>query len=130
MTCPCGCGRAMGERTSANGHTMGCPCSPCIGRRNRRKGKRKQVAARIGLGLSSRHVLGGQEESWAGEWRCEVKAGVQVAPCVARFRAAWEQSEAAREPGDERPTVVVLMPDGSSDGVVMMRLSDWKDGTV
>jgi len=104
---------------------MGCSCTSCIGRRNRRKGKRKQLAARHGLGISSRHVLGGQEESWAGQWRIEVKAGDQTRPCVSRFRAAWDQSEAAREPDDERPIVVVLMGDGDSDGVVMVRLSDW-----
>jgi len=104
---------------------MRCSCAACVGRRNRRKGKRKQLAARHGLGISARHVLGGQEESWAGRWRVEVKAGVQTQPCVTRFNAARAQSDEAREPGDERPIVVVLMGDGSADGVVMLRLSDW-----
>ena len=105
---------------------MGCPCASCLGRRNRRKGKRKQLAARTGLGITARHVLGGQEESWAGAWAVEVKAGAQVRPCTSRFTAAWTQARAAQETGDERPVVIVLMPDGSSDGVVLMRLSDWQ----
>jgi len=78
------------------------------------------------MGIDARHVLGGQEESWAGKVRVECKAGAQTGPCVTRFKAAWKQSEAAREPGDLRPTVVVLMGDGSSDGIVMCRLSDWQ----
>lgn len=79
------------------------------------------------MGIDARHVLGGQEESWAGNVRVEVKSGnSQVGPCVTRFEAAHAQSEAAREPGDLRPTVVVLMGDGSSDGIVMVRLSEWK----
>ena len=123
--CPCGCGVALGARVSTNGHTMGCTCSSCIGRRNRRKGKRKQLAARHGLGISARHVLGGQEESWAGDVAVEVKAGAQTQPCVNRFGVAWRQADAARELGDERPIVVVLMGDGSSDGVVMLRMCDW-----
>jgi hypothetical protein len=59
--------------------------------------------------------------------RLEVKSGVQVAPIATRFRAAEQQSNAARSLGDVRPFVLVAMPDGDSDGLAIMRLSDFAD---
>ena len=36
-----------------------------------------------------------------------------------------EQSELARPIGDHRPFMLVVMPDGWSDGLVVMRLADY-----
>lgn len=124
--CACGCG-VEGPLRLANRHVRKwCKCPSCIGRRNRAGGRAKQTAARHGLGIVAAHMLAGQEESWRdARYAAEVKAGAQVMPCARRFYAAETQSLAAREPGDTRPTVVVLMPEGSTDGIVMVRLSAW-----
>jgi len=70
--------------------------------------------------VNSRH-----EEVWGGSCRVEMKAGKQVQPIATRFEAARAQSELARPMGDPRPFLMVAMPDGSSDGIVLMRLSDF-----
>ena len=91
------------------------------GKRNRAKGDSKARIARKRLGIggvNSRH-----EELWGGSLRLEVKAGAQIGPIVTRYRAAERQSEAARSHGDVRPFVMVCMPDGESDGLVVMKLS-------
>ncbi len=73
-------------------------------------------------GANTRH-----EELWGGVLRVEMKAGAQIEPIATRFRAASAQSEAARSVGDIRPFVLVAMPDGESDGLVVMRLSVLSD---
>jgi hypothetical protein len=101
----------------------GCGDPVARGRRNRAKGDGKARKARKALGLvgvNSRH-----EEHWGGAFRVEVKAGAQISPIFTRYRAAEHQSECARPLGDIRPFVMVAMPDGESDGLVVMRLSDF-----
>ena len=70
--------------------------------------------------MNSRH-----EEHWGGRFRIEVKAGAQVGPITTRFSAAQAQSEVARSYGDIRPFIMCAMPDGSNDGIVLMKLSDF-----
>lgn len=59
----------------------------------------------------------------------EVKSGAQIRAAV----TAWDRIEKqvlsnASDFGDRRkPTRAVLMPDGWSDGLVMVRLSVWSD---
>jgi hypothetical protein len=99
----------------------GCGDPVARGKRNRAKGDSKARVARKRLGIggvNSRH-----EELWGGSLRLEVKAGAQIGPIVTRYRAAERQSEAARSHGDVRPFVMVCMPDGESDGLVVMKLS-------
>ena len=67
------------------------------------------------------------EEHWGGRCRVEMKAGKQVAPIATRFELARAQSEAARPTGDVRPFLMVAMPEGTRDGIVLMRLSDFVD---
>jgi hypothetical protein len=55
--------------------------------------------------------------------RVEVKAGAQINPVWTRYRLAEEQSEAQRPFGDTRPFIMVAMPDGMNDGLVVFRLS-------
>jgi hypothetical protein len=56
-----------------------------------------------------------------------MKAGAQIKPAVTAFLRMEAQSEAQRPFGDNRPFVGVAMPDGSKDGIVMMRLSKLTD---
>lgn len=99
----------------------GCTDPVAVGKRNRAKGDGKARKARKMLGLvgvNSRH-----EEHWGGAYRIEVKAGIQIHPIETRFRQAEMQSQISRPLGDIRPFIMVAMPDGMQDGVVLMRLS-------
>lgn len=103
----------------------GCKDPVAVGKRNRAKGDGKARRARKALrltGVNSRH-----EEHWGGAFRCEVKAGVQVQPIETRFKLAEAQSQISRPLGDIRPFIMVAMPDGINDGVVLMRLSTFSD---
>lgn len=55
----------------------------------------------------------------------EMKAGKQVQPIATRFDLARAQSEEQRPIGDTRPFMMVAMPEGTKDGIVLMRLSDF-----
>ena len=119
--CPCGCG-LFGNITNQR-HVRGCVCNRCRGKRNRSKGDTKARKARKALGIggvNSRH-----EEVWGGALRVEVKAGAQIKPVVTAFLRCEVQSEQARPIGDHRPFMMVAMPDGWSDGLIVMRLSDY-----
>ena len=101
----------------------GCGDAVARGKRNRAKGDSKARRARKQLGLAgvnSRH-----EEHWGGALRVEVKAGAQVQPIETRFALAETQSAQAKAHGDIRPFVMVAMPDGMTDGIVLMRLSQF-----
>jgi hypothetical protein len=60
-------------------------------------------------------------------FRVEVKAGGQVGPIATRFDAARSQSEASKALGDVRPFAMIAMPDGSSDGIVLMSLTEFAE---
>ena len=99
----------------------GCGDPTARGKRNRSKGDSKARKARKTLGIggvNSRH-----EELWGGDIRVEVKAGAQVKPLATRYLLAEQQSEHHRPMGDTRPFALIAMPDGMSDGLVVMRLS-------
>lgn len=103
----------------------GCGDAVARGKRNRAKGDSKARKARKVLGIggvNSRH-----EELWGGDLRVEVKAGAQIKAIATRFLLAEAQSEAARPVGDHRPFALIAMPDGTSDGLVVMRLSAFAD---
>lgn len=108
-----------------------CKCSVCIGRRNRRKGKRGQHANRRVL-----EAVSGTQASWAGklaneetaDWlpvRYENKAG--KAGGANAIWAAYEkcelQSDVSRAIGDSRPFMATFSPDGVGDGLVVIRSS-------
>lgn len=100
----------------------GCGDPVARGKRNRAKGDAKARRARkkLGiLGVNSRH-----EEHWGGGVRVEIKAGKQVAPIWTRFLLAEGQSNAARSIADNRPFVMIAMPDDTRDGLVICRLED------
>ena len=126
IDCGCGCGMA-GTPKKANRKGVrcvrGCTCPSCRGRANKRKGQRKQAKAVTALGIPRSSIHPGHEEFLGGAIRVEVKAGGQVKPAVTAYLRCEAQSEAARPIGDHRPFVAVAMPDGSSDGIAMVRLS-------
>ena len=71
-------------------------------------------------GANTRH-----EEHWGGYLRVEVKAGKQIEPIATRFILAEQQSDQHKSLGDVRPFAMIAMPDGMSDGLVIMRLSSF-----
>jgi hypothetical protein len=95
------------------------------GKRNRSKGDAKARRARKKLGLGGH--LTRHEENWGGVFRTEIKAGNQVGPIHTRFKDAKAQSDAAKALGDNRPFVMVAMPDGTTDGIVLMLLSEFSE---
>lgn len=119
--CLCGCGLYGTPRKRPLGHIRNCKCPKCQGKRNRSKGDTKALKARKVLGIGGANTR--HEELWGGNIRVEVKAGAQVNPIATRFIAAERQSEHHRPIADVRPFVFIAMPDGMSDGLVVMRLS-------
>lgn len=125
--CGCGCG-LYGTPKKANRAGVqcvrGCKCPSCRGRNNKRKGQRKQAKAVTALGIPRSSIHPGHEEFLGGAVRVEVKAGAQIRPAMTAYLRCEQQSEAARPIGDHRPFCAVAMPDGASDGIVMVRLSN------
>lgn len=119
--CACGCGLFGTPRKKPEGHIRGCECPRCRGQRNRAKGDAKARKARKTLGIAGANTR--HEELWGGDLRVEVKAGAQVKPVATKFYLAEAQSEQHRAFGDHRPFALIAMPDGTSDGLVVMRLS-------
>ena len=120
LMCVCGCREGAVRK---NGHVYRCACPSCRGKRNRVKGDGKAREARKQLGIAG--TMSRHEETWDGPVRVECKAGKQVAPVATAFLRAETQSEASRQPGDDRAFMLVCMPDGwGIDGLVVMRLGD------
>lgn len=101
----------------------GCGDPVARGKRNRAKGDSKARKARRKLGLSGANTR--HEEHWRGALRVEIKAGAQIQPIATRFNLARSQSNEGKAVGDIRPFAMVAMPDGESDGIVLMSLSDF-----
>jgi hypothetical protein len=106
----------------------GCNDPVARGKRNRTKGDNKARIARRKLGLAATGNAGTRhEEHWGGVLRVEVKAGAQIVPIATRFNAAKGQSDQAKAFGDIRPFAMIAMPDGSSDGIVLMTLTEFSE---
>lgn len=124
--CVCGCETVARPRTKAwadglGPHARGCPCRRCLGSRSNKGGHRKQGKALRGIG-APRAVR--NEENIGGTLRTEVKSGATAQPVWTKFLASEKQSEQNRPRGDGRPFVAVFMPEGTSDGLVVFRLSN------
>ena len=91
---------------------------------NKNKGRRKQNLARKKLRIPDTKFRSqmGNEESWQGEVRVEVKAGKQVQTLWTKYLKAKEQSDTNTRIGDTRPFMFVAMPDGTSNGLVVVEL--------
>lgn len=98
------------------------------GRRSRNKGMRKQNEARKQLRIPNARFRSnmGNEENWRGQLRFEVKAGKQVQSIWKKFTDMELQSKKNFQAigTDKKPFVGVIKPDGTSDGLVMFRISD------
>lgn len=98
------------------------------GRRSRNKGMRKQREARKQLKIPNSKFRSnmGNEENWRGELRFEVKAGKQIQTIWTKFLKMKEQSDSnlADVGKGSKPFVAVIKPDGTTDGLVMFRISD------
>lgn len=106
----------------------GCNDPAARGKRNRAKGDAKARRARKKLGLAATGKAGSRhEEHWSGMFRAESKAGAQVGPIATRFYAAKAQSDAAKALGDIRPFIMIAMPDGTSDGIILMTLTEFSE---
>jgi len=94
------------------------------GLRNKQKGRRKQNLARKKLKIPDTKFRGqmGNEESWQGEVRVEVKAGKQIQTIWTKYLKAKEQSDTNTRIGDSRPFMFVVMPDGTSNGLAIIEL--------
>lgn len=117
-------------RTSRDGkrRVRGCNDPAARGKRNRTKGDAKARLARRKLGLSATGNAGSRhEEHWSGFFRVEVKAGAQVGPIATRFDSAKAQSDASKALGDIRPFAMIAMPEGNSDGIVLMTLNEFSE---
>ena len=91
---------------------------------NKNKGRRKQNLARKKLRIPDTKFRSqmGNEESWQGQVRVEVKAGKQVQTLWTKYLKAKEQSDTNTRIGDTRPFMFVAMPDGTSNGLVVVEL--------
>lgn len=117
-------------RPGRDGHrrVKGCGDPVARGKRNRAKGDSKARKARKKLGLvATGHQSSRHEEDWTGRFRVEVKAGAQVQPIATRYFAARAQSAASKRLGDIRPFAMIAMPDGTSDGIVLMDLEEFAE---
>ena len=98
------------------------------GRRSRNKGMRKQNEARKQLRIPNAKFRSnmGNEENWRGNLRFEVKAGKQIQTMWTKFLKMEEQSDNNLPDygANKKPFVGVLKPDGTSDGLIMFRISD------
>jgi hypothetical protein len=72
-------------------------------------------------------LVHGMKNIGAGFFRVEVKAGLQVGPLATRFYAAKTQSDASKALGDIRPFAMIAMPEGRSDGIVLMTLEEFAE---
>ena len=116
------------ESRDGKRRVAGCGDPVARGKRNRTKGDNKARRARKKLGLSATGNAGSRhEEHWSGLFRVEAKAGKQVGPIATRFYLAKAQSEASKSFGDIRPFAMIAMPDGKSDGIVLMTLEEFAE---
>lgn len=51
-SCPCECGTPGSKLSVKTGHVVGCSCRPCLGRRNRKRGKAHERTRHLNLGGS------------------------------------------------------------------------------
>lgn len=107
-----------------------CTCIADRNRRNRQKGKTKQRQARRGLEKAFAAQAGpsvmatANEETWRLPVRVEVKAGGMAKTVDTFYRNTKAQADKDKAIGDVRSFVAVAMVDGSTDGLVVIRMSD------
>ena len=120
------------QRTWKDGlqRVKGCGDPVARGARSRRSGLAKQRVARKALGVAPSHKFGdANEENWCDPYfSTEVKSGAQVRAVNTFWTKCLAQIESGQHDfgGQKKIPRVVAMPEGSKDGLVVMRLSDWE----
>ena len=94
------------------------------GLNNKNKGRRKQNLARKKLNIPDTKFRSqmGHEENWRGSVKVEVKSGKQIETIWKKYKDAKLQSNKNNIIGDTRPFVFVVMPDGTTNGLVIFEL--------
>lgn len=117
------------RRCPTTGETKNsCKCRPCIGRRARGKGKKKQRDARKSMekvfGVAGKYATQtGDEENWRMRVRAEVKSGGMAKTVDTFYRKCRGQADRpeVKAEGDTRPFVAIAMPDGLPYGYLVVR---------
>jgi hypothetical protein len=108
----------------------GCKDAAARGSTSRRKGLSKQRVARKALGVAPSHKFGdANEENWCDPYfSTEVKSGAQVRTVFTFWNKCKAQIDSGQPDFGAQSKIprVVAMPEGTSDGIVLMRLSDWE----
>lgn len=108
----------------------GCGDQVARGARSRRSGLAKQRVARKALGVAPSHKFGdANEENWCDPYfQTEVKSGAQVRAVNTFWTKCLTQIQSGQPDFGAQSKIprVVAMPEGTSDGIVLMRLSDWE----
>lgn len=107
----------------------GCGDPVAIGRRNRKGGLAKQRTAARALGVQTGKFVASNEESWGGMFANEIKSGKQVGPVANWWRKVEAQvlANEADHGAIRKPVRAVAMPEGMTDGLVVIRLSAWRE---
>lgn len=99
--CPCspsGCG-ILGTKLNRFGHVVGCQCSSCRNRNNRKRGKAANARAHKLLGGAGRTIDDDLFHAYPLEVSLESKQGAQIPASLEKFcrsewaRHAWRQAE-------------------------------------
>jgi hypothetical protein len=131
--CGCGCGLygtlKKPNRAGVRCVARGCKCNSCRGKRSHAGGHKKQNTAVRKLGIPVGRFAPTNEESLAGYFDVEVKSGKQVGPVATWWKRTEDQvlTNQADFGSLRKPVLCVAMPEGMSDGLVVMRLSAYAE---
>ena len=101
--CPCGECEVVAAKLTKFGHALGCGCRSCIGRRNKRSGRKAQARSYRRLGGLAPFTPGHEENAgtFSVEVQVESKSGKQIPASFSKFttlewtRRALSQAERA-----------------------------------
>lgn len=110
---------------NGNRRVAGCKDPVARGRRSVKSGKARQRRAAVSMGI----VPVRNEEQFHSLFQNEIKSGSQVGPAWTWWQRCEAQARASEpEFGNRRkPMRVILEPSGTSDGIVMVRESTWRE---
>lgn len=125
--CPCGCD-VVAHKLTRVGHSLGCKCRPCLGRRNRAKGPasaRRRHRALGGSGFTPHDEMG---NVYSVEVVVQDKFGAQVGAKFPAFamsefvRHAISQAERVTPEGVQAYPALYLEPGGGAGTWLLVQL--------
>lgn len=128
--CPCDCGE-VSHKLKKNGHVVGCKCRPCLGKRNRASGQRKQSRAIKDAARAegkTMDVAPTHEEQAGLQVHYEVKSGAQIPKAFTGewTRKAIQQAESfAQRQVPHKKWALVLDPPGQSRRLLVMDYDEY-----